>query len=145
MSMVLHPATGEIWETENGPQGGDELNIIRAGGNYGWPVISYDRSVRRRRDRRHRSELAAAVGSRGWNSRSSCGRHRLRCPGMAFYTGDRFPQWKGNIFIGALVGEQVQLVVLNPRGLPTRRQALFTSSNRGFAKCARGPTGSCTC
>ena len=60
MGLAIHPETGELWETENGPQGGDELNIIRAGKNYGWPTISYGRSVHRRCDGSNRPRLGSA-------------------------------------------------------------------------------------
>ena len=78
MGLAIHPETGELWETENGPQGGDELNIIRAGKNYGWPTISYGRS--------YTGDVTGATGpdsdppvSRGSSSRCCSGRRRLRC------------------------------------------------------------------
>lgn len=140
MSLVLHPVTGELWETENGPQGGDELNIIRAGRNYGWPVISYGRS--------YGGDLTGDTGPSS-NQPSADGMEQpllMWSPspalsGMAFYTGDKFPQWKGSILIGGLIGEQVQLVVLNPRGLPTRRQALFTELKQRIREVRQGPDG----
>jgi glucose/arabinose dehydrogenase len=140
MSMVLHPETGEIWETENGPQGGDEINIIRAGRNYGWPVISYGRSYG-----------GDATGDTGpvSDQPSSAGLEQpwliwipsLALSGMAFYTGDRFPSWKGNIFIGGLVGEQLQMVVMNRRGLPVRRQSLLRELKQRIREVRQGPDG----
>jgi aldose sugar dehydrogenase len=140
MSMVLHPDTGEIWETENGPQGGDEINIIRAGRNYGWPVISYGRSYG-----------GDATGDTGpvSDQPSAAGLEQpmliwvpsLALSGMAFYTGDRFPAWKGNIFIGGLVGEQLQMVVMNQRGLPVRRQSLLRELKQRIREVRQGPDG----
>ena len=61
--------------------------------------------------------------------------------GMTFYTGDKFPQWKGNIFVGALVGAQLQMVVLNQRGLPTRRQTLLWELKQRIREVRQGPDG----
>ena len=93
---ALHPRTGALWTHEHGPQGGDEINIIRPGVNYGWPVITYGVNY-------------------GWGTKIGEGSHKegmaqplhywvpsIAPSGMAFYTGDRFPQWKGSLFVGAL-------------------------------------------
>jgi aldose sugar dehydrogenase len=140
MAMVLHPETGEIWETENGPQGGDELNIIRAGKNYGWPVISLGRSY-----------SGVATGDTGpevepafkadMESPFLFWAPSIALSGMAFYTGDKFPQWKGNIFVGALVGTQLQMIVMNQRGLPTRRQPLLWELKQRIREVRQGPDG----
>jgi glucose/arabinose dehydrogenase len=140
MSMVFHPTTGELWETENGPQGGDELNIIKPGRNYGWPVISLGRSYG-----------GDATGDTG-PERPQAYLPDMEAPvlfwapspalsGMAIYTGDKFPQWKGNVFIGALVGEQLQMVVMNQRGLPTRRQTLLSELKQRIREVRQGPDG----
>ena len=140
MGIALHPETGEIWETENGPQGGDELNIIKAGRNYGWPVISYGRSYGGdlTGDSGPISEQPLAPGLEQpmlfWSP-------SIALSGMAFYTGDRFPEWKGSLFIGALVGEQLQRVVLNPKGLPIRRDSLLTELNQRIREVRQGPDG----
>ncbi|MDW7645079.1 MAG: PQQ-dependent sugar dehydrogenase [Desulfuromonadales bacterium] len=94
---ALHPQTGELWAHEHGPQGGDEINIIRAGNNYGWPVITYGVNY-------------------GLGTRIGMGTHRqgmiqplhtwvptsIAPSGMAFYEGDRFVRWQGDLFVGAL-------------------------------------------
>jgi glucose/arabinose dehydrogenase len=140
MSIVVHPETGELWETENGPQGGDELNIIRAGRNYGWPVISLGRSY-----------SGDATGDSGPESDQPA-RSGMEQPwlfwapsialsGMTIYTGDRLPQWKGNVFVGGLVGQQLQMIVLNQRGLPTRRQSLLTELKQRIREVRQGPDG----
>jgi glucose/arabinose dehydrogenase len=140
MSLVVHPETGEIWETENGPQGGDELNIIKAGKNYGWPVISLGRSY-----------SGDVTGSSGPEKPQAFSPEMeppilfwapsLALSGMAIYTGDKFPTWKGSVFIGALVGEQLQLVVMNNRGLPTRRQTLLSELKQRIREVRQGPDG----
>ena len=140
MGIVLHPDTGEIWTTENGPQGGDELNIIRPGRNYGWPVISYGRSYggELTGDSGPISEQPFAAGMEQpllfWSP-------SIALSGMAFYTGDRFPEWKGSLFVGALVGEQLQRIVLNERGLPIRRDSMLTELNQRIREVRQGPDG----
>jgi glucose/arabinose dehydrogenase len=93
---ALHPRTGALWTHEHGPQGGDEVNVIRAGVNYGWPVITYG--------------VNYGIGTRIGEGSAKPGMAQpihywvpsIAPSGMAFYTGDRFPQWKGNLFVGAL-------------------------------------------
>jgi glucose/arabinose dehydrogenase len=140
MSMILHPETGDIWETENGPQGGDEINIIRAGRNYGWPAISYGRSYSGdlTGDTGPASEHPIAAGmEQPWLFWAPS----IALSGMTFYTGDRFPAWKGHIFVGALVGTQLQRVFLNDRGLPTRRQTLLAELGQRIREVRQGPDG----
>ena len=96
---ALNPATGELWANEHGPQGGDEVNVIRAGRNYGWPVITYG--------------VNYGIGTKIGEGTEKAGMEQplwkwvpsIAPSGMAFYTGDRFPKWKGNIFVGALAGQ----------------------------------------
>jgi glucose/arabinose dehydrogenase len=140
MSMVVHPETGEIWETENGPQGGDEINIIRAGRNYGWPVISYGRS--------YGGDVTGDSGpvtdqpsAPGMEQPLLFWAPSIALSGMAFYTGDRFPQWKGSVFVGALVGEQLQLIAMNQRGLPVRRQSLLKELKQRIREVRQAPDG----
>src|SRR6267143_2728918 len=101
LGLVIHPQTGELWEHENGPMGGDEINIIRPGRNYGWPVISYGSdytgrptggSGPRTGDRRREGMEEPFLY---WNPSPAVG-------GITIYTGDKFPAWKGNIFVGKL-------------------------------------------
>ena len=94
--MTLHPETGEVWTHEHGPQGGDEINIIQSGKNYGWPVITYGVNY-------------------GWGTKIGEGHQKqgmeqplyywdpsIAPSGMAFYDGDKFPQWRDNLFVGSL-------------------------------------------
>jgi glucose/arabinose dehydrogenase len=94
--MALHPVTGEIWTHEHGPQGGDEVNVMRAGVNYGWPVITYGVNY----------GLGTKIGEGTHKEGMAQPLHRwvpsIAPSGMAFYTGNRFPQWQGNLFVGSL-------------------------------------------
>ena len=103
---VVHPVTGDVWETEHGPMGGDELNLIKPGLNYGWPVISYGINY----DGTILTELTEKEGMEQpvlqWTpSIAACG--------MTFVTGDRFKKWENNILVGSLRFDYIERVVLN--------------------------------
>ncbi len=92
----LNPATGELWIDEHGPQGGDEVNVVRAGANYGWPVITYGKE--------YVTGFTIGEGTQrpdveppAWQWTPS-----IAPSGLAFYVGDRFPEWRGNAFVGSL-------------------------------------------
>lgn len=103
--LAVHPQTGRIWELEHGPRGGDELNVIEPGKNYGWPVISYGINYngtvltpeRRREDMEQPTYF--------W-------RPSLGVCGLDFYTGDRFPYWKGNLLVAGLASRDVRLLLI---------------------------------
>ena len=103
---AIHPATGRLWTHEMGPAGGDELNITEAGRNYGWPVVSWGRHY----DGRvipaptTRPDLAAPI--RYWNP-------VIAPSGMAFYSGDAIPAWKGNLLIGGMVARAIVRLTLS--------------------------------
>ncbi|WP_442900206.1 PQQ-dependent sugar dehydrogenase, partial [Geoalkalibacter sp.] len=93
---TLHPETGELWAHEHGPQGGDEINIIRAGRNYGWPVITHGVNYvtgTRIGEGTHKDGMEQPLYQ--WTP-------SIAPSGMAFYTGDKFPRWRGDLFVGAL-------------------------------------------
>ncbi|HXJ53757.1 MAG TPA: PQQ-dependent sugar dehydrogenase [Burkholderiales bacterium] len=93
---ALHPQTGVLWTHEHGPQGGDEVNIIRAGANYGWPVITYGVNYGTG------TKIGEGTAKPGMEQPIHYWVPSIAPSGMAFYTGDRFPRWKGNLFVGAL-------------------------------------------
>lgn len=140
MGLAINPATGELWETENGPQGGDELNVIRPGRNYGWPIISYGRSYSGDETGETGPVKAPAVAD-GMEQPVLFWSPSLALTGMVFYTGDRFPAWKDSLFVGALVGEQIQRIVFNLRGLPTRRDPLMWELGQRIRDVQQGPDG----
>ncbi|MCV2216566.1 PQQ-dependent sugar dehydrogenase [Thauera sp. Sel9] len=103
---ALHPLTGELWAHEHGPQGGDELNRVLPGRNYGWPVITYGREYvvgTRIGEGTERADIEPPI--KQWTP-------SIAPSGMAFYTGDVFPQWKGNVFVGALKFQLLARLVL---------------------------------
>ena len=104
---ALHPGTGLLWTHEHGPQGGDEINVIRSGVNYGWPVITYG--------------VQYGIGTRIGEGTQKAGMAQplhywvpsIAPSGMAFYTGDRFPGWRGNLFVGALRDQMLVRLTLD--------------------------------
>ncbi len=103
---AIHPGTGKLWTHEHGPQGGDELNVPLAGKNYGWPVIGYgiDYSGLRLHDTAAKAGMEQPIYY--WVP-------SIAPSGMAFYTADRFPQWKNSVFIGALAGQHLSRLTLD--------------------------------
>jgi glucose/arabinose dehydrogenase len=93
---ALHPVTGELWSHEHGPQGGDEVNVLRAGANYGWPVITYGANYGTG------TKIGEGTSKPGLAQPVHYWVPSIAPSGMAFYTGDRFPRWKGDLFVGAL-------------------------------------------
>ncbi len=104
--MALHPETGVLWAHEHGPRGGDELNRIAPGNNYGWPAITYGREY---------STNAEIGGTEapGMEQPVTYWDPSIAPSGMTFYTGDRFPNWRNQIFLGALAHQHVRRVVLD--------------------------------
>ena len=105
--LVVHPETGEVWLTEHGPQGGDELNRSPGGGNFGWPVVGYGVNYR------SGSTIHGATMREGMENPNHIWVPSIGVSGLMVYTGDRFPGWKGSIFAGGLVGEQVARLTVN--------------------------------
>ena len=105
--LAINPATGDLWEVEHGPRGGDEVNIIGKGKNYGWPVIGYGIDY-------NGAKIHAGSAKEGMEQPVKYWVPSISPSGMAFYTGTLFPSWKGSLFIGALSGRM--LVRLSLRG-----------------------------
>ncbi len=105
--MTLHPETGAVWIHEHGPQGGDELNIIRKGRNYGWPVITYGVNYI------IGTSIGEGTSKPGMEQPNYYWIPSIAPSGMAFYTADKFPEWKGNLFVGSLKFQMLVRLVLN--------------------------------
>ncbi|MGE5639140.1 MAG: PQQ-dependent sugar dehydrogenase [Clostridia bacterium] len=93
---ALHPQTGMLWTHEHGPQGGDEINVIRPGRNYGWPVITYGVNYG------SGTKIGEGTAKPGMEQPLYYWVPSIAPSGMAFYTGDKFPKWKGDLFVGSL-------------------------------------------
>ena len=138
--MALHPQSGEIWSTEMGPNGGDELNRIRAGGNYGWPLVSLGRAY-----------------AGGWQADSfqlegtidpvSFWMPAISPSSLSFYDGEEFPEWQGDLFVGAMQKGQIagtgQLLrlKLNADGDVVHQESLLTELRQRIRGVKQGPDG----
>ena len=131
---ALHPQTGEVWAHEHGPQGGDEINIIRAGVNYGWPVITYGRNyVTGTKIGEGTTKPGMAQPLLHWTP-------SIAPSGMAFYTGDRFPAWRGNLFVGALAGQMLVRIQLDGERIVHQERLLEGALGR-IRDVRQGPDG----
>ncbi len=104
--MALHPETGVVWQNEHGPQGGDEINIIRSGLNYGWPVVTHGEQY-------GGGTIGVGEEAPGMEPPVIDWTPSIAPSGMTFYTGSNFPGWNGDIFVGALAGQHLRRVVLD--------------------------------
>jgi aldose sugar dehydrogenase len=142
LGLAVHPRTGALWESENGPNGGDEINLIKPGLNYGWPYVSLGRSY-----------------PGPWQSQSQRPGHEVFEPpvvywmpaiavsGLMFYTGDALPKWKGDIFVGALrTGEipgtgHLERILVNENMEELRRETLLYDLHQRIRDVKQGPEG----
>jgi glucose/arabinose dehydrogenase len=134
--FAWHPTTGELWTTEVGPMGGDEINILRAGANYGWPFVSLGKLYNKN-----------DIGEQHWY------REGMEMPFMhwtpsispstlTWYTGDKLPPWRGHLFVGALNGQTLQRVAFDqPAPQAERRDSLFMALGRRWRHVIEGPDG----
>lgn len=131
---ALHPQTGELWTHEHGPQGGDEVNVMRSGLNYGWPVITYG--------------VNYGLGTRIGEGQSKPGMVQplhvwvpsIAPSGMAFVSGSQFPQWQGDLLVGALRGQMLVRLVLD--GEKVLREERLLQGRVGRIRDVRmGPDG----
>jgi aldose sugar dehydrogenase len=139
---AIHPTTGELWLIDHGPQGGDEVNIVRAGKDYGWPDVSYGRQYDARQADGRKN---VPVG----NGRTSMPGVQepvyywvpsIAPSGMMFYTGALFPEWRGNLFIGAMAGQHLVRLVLNGERV-IAEEKLLTDLKRRIREVRQGPDG----
>ena len=133
--MTVHPETGAVWQNEHGPDGGDEVNVIREGANYGWPVITYGTEY--------------AGGPVGDGSTEKAGMEQpivywvptsIAPSGMTFYTGDRFPRWRGNLFVGALAERHLRRLVVSGKEV-LHQEELLADQGWRIRQVKEGPRG----
>jgi aldose sugar dehydrogenase len=130
---ALHPVTGKLWTAEHGARGGDEINIPEAGKNYGWPVITYGRDYSGAR-------IGDGTAKAGMEQPVFFWDPSIAPSGMAFYTGDKFPAWRGSVLIGALAGGVVARMTLDGEKV-VGEERMFGGSGNRFRDVRQGPDG----
>jgi glucose/arabinose dehydrogenase len=140
LGLAVHPGTGEMWLNENGPNGGDEINILKPGANYGWPIVSYGRSYTG-------PWQTERPGHQGFEPPIVIWIPSIAVSGMAFYTGDKLPKWKGDVFVGALrTGEipgtgHLERIMFNEKMEEMRRESLLVDLRQRIREVRQGPDG----
>ena len=140
MGLAIHPETGEVWASEHAPMGGDEVNRILPGRNYGWPEVSYSREY-----------YGPRVSERPWQEHMEQPEivwiPSIAPSGLVFYSGDRFPAWRGDLFAGSLMTARVartghlERIELNRQGLEQRREWLLADLRQRIRDVEQGPDG----
>ena len=140
LGLIVHPETGDLWNHENGPNGGDEINIIVRGRNYGWPTLSFGREYPGPRISEHPTREGVESPLVVWLP-------QIASAGMAVYTGDRFPAWKRNVFVGSLRQGGIpgtghlQRVVFNDKMEELRREPMLMELRQRIREVRQGPDG----
>ena len=137
MDFTLHPETGEIWELENGPQGGDEVNILKPGANYGWPLATFGRDYD-----------GSRFNDRPWIEGTELPEvfwvPSITVAGMTFYTGDAFPKWQNNLFVTSMLQGRIngtghlERIAFNENG-EQRRESMFKELGQRLRYVVQGP------
>ncbi|NNM05148.1 MAG: PQQ-dependent sugar dehydrogenase [Gemmatimonadetes bacterium] len=131
--LAFDPETGDLWLNEHGPQGGDELNLVLPGRNYGWPVIGYGVNYG------SGSPIHESTHQEGMEQPVHYWVPSIATCGLLVYTGDRFPEWKGNVFVGGLAGQQLARLTMDGTGVVSEETLL---AGRGRIRDVRqGPDG----
>jgi glucose/arabinose dehydrogenase len=146
--LAVHPTTGAIWESEIGPQDGAEINVLEPGKNYGWPVVGMGRD--------YSGDFIGGPGHIGERAGRRDAQNNYQpgfeqpfifwvpdvAPsGLAFYTGDRFPKWKGSLFVGVLKYKRLERHSFNEHGQPVGRQYLLEDLKQRIRDVRQGPDG----
>jgi aldose sugar dehydrogenase len=138
--LAVNPETGQVWQSEQGPSGGDELNVLGAGRNYGWPVVSFGRDY-------SGSRISKTPSRAGMEDPVVVWLPSIGATGMTFYTGERFPHWTGNLFVAGLreggvprTGH-IERIVFNERWEELRREPLLMELKQRLRDVRQGPDG----
>jgi glucose/arabinose dehydrogenase len=130
--LAIHPTTGELWESEFGPRGGDEINRVSAGANYGWPVITYGI------DYSGQIMGAGIQKQEGMEQPVYYWDPVISPSGISFYKGNRIPEWENNLFIGALSGQHIARLVIDSNNKVVGEERLLTGEGQRFRDITQG-------
>jgi aldose sugar dehydrogenase len=133
--LAINPETGDLWQAEIGPMGGDEVNILQPGHNYGWPLVSMGRNY-----------TGSLVSDQPWARPGMDNPRMFWVPSISpssiiFYTGDKFPRWKNNLFVGALTTQQLIRVAFHQPSQAERREGLLVELHQRIRDVQQGPDG----
>jgi glucose/arabinose dehydrogenase len=133
--LAIHPETGELWQAEIGPMGGDEVNILQPGHNYGWPLVSMGRNY-----------TGTLVSDQPWFRPGMDNPRIFWVPSISpssiiFYTGDKFPQWKNNLFVGSLTQRTLIRMSFNQPSQAEKREPLLVPLQERIREVQQGPDG----
>jgi glucose/arabinose dehydrogenase len=138
--LAFNPVNGELWASEQGPNGGDEINVIKPGRNYGWPIVSYGRQYAGPNQSEVPWKEGMELPTVFWVP-------SIAVSGLSFYTGDKFPNWKNNVFVGAMrQGEidrtgHIERIVFNEKWEEIRREQFLTEMRQRIRDVRPGPDG----
>lgn len=133
--LAVHPETGQLWQAEIGPMGGDEVNILAPGHNYGWPLVSMGRNY-----------TGTLVSEEPWARPGMDNPRMFWVPSISpssiiFYTGDKFPKWKNSLFVGALTTQQLVRIAFNQPSQAERREGLLVPLHERIRDVQQSPDG----
>lgn len=138
--LALHPVSGALWENEHGPLGGDEVNLIERGANYGWPLVTFGRDY-------DGTVISTETGRAGLEPPFIYWMPSIAVSGLGFYTGDAFPLWRGNLFVGAMIMGRtpmtghVQRITFSDEGVALAREPLLQDLHQRIRDVRPGPDG----
>jgi glucose/arabinose dehydrogenase len=138
--LAVHPATGELWENEHGPLGGDEINVVRAGLNYGWPLVTFGKNY-------DGTPVSEASTRDEFEPPYMYWVPSIAISGLSFYTGDRLAAWKGNAFVGSMMEGRtratghVQRITFAENGQPIQREPILAQLRQRIRDVRPGPDG----
>lgn len=131
--LAFHPVTGDLWSTEHGPRGGDELNLVRRGLNYGWPVITYGMNY-------NGTPITAETAREGMQQPVIHWTPSIAVCGIGFYTGTDFPKWENQLFVTSLAAQELRRLVIGDNRQVGQQEVLFKGIGR-LRDVATGPDG----
>ena len=129
----INPSTGELWSVEHGARGGDEVNVPEAGKNYGWPIITYGIDY-------DGTKIGIGTAQKGLEQPIYYWNPSIAPSSAVFYTGDKYPHWRGNLFVGALAGQALHRLVLDGKRV-VAEEVLFRDQDARIRNVRQGPDG----